>query len=246
MSFRAVTVICAALSVALAAGDYQLPPTVKTCKKDSDDFASCLRLAIQEAWPTFVQGLPELDMPPLDPYYVDHHSAEYNSGSMRGKMSATDIRTYGIAKARFLSVKPELTDDFFRLDIDLDLPKILIEGDYNADGSVGNFKIGGTGSFNVSLDDVRCTWGISGHVANDRWVVEHFIVTPEVGHLKIWFSDLFNGNDQMNQAAMLFVNEYWPIVYRGMLPKLVEMWDPHLTEITNRLFSKIPFSKVFP
>ena len=246
MSFRAVTVICAALSFALVAGDYQLPPTVKTCKKDSDDFASCLRLAIQEAWPTFVKGLPEFDMPPLDPYYVDHHSAEYDSGSMRGKMSATDIRTYGIAKARFLSVKPELSNDFLRLDIDLELPKILIEGDYNADGFVGSFKIGGTGSFNVSLDDVRCTWDISGHVTNDRWVVEHFMVTPEVGHMKIWFSDLFNGNDQMNQAAMLFVNEYWPIVYRGMLPKLMEIWDPHLTEITNRLFSKIPFSMVFP
>lgn len=84
-------------------------------------------------------------MPPLDPYYVDHHSAEYKSGTMRGKMSATDVRTYGIAKARFLSVKPELSDDFFRLDIDLELPKILIEGDYNADGSVGSFKLGGTG-----------------------------------------------------------------------------------------------------
>lgn len=35
---------------------YSSAATVKTCKKDSDDFSSCLRLAIQEAWPTFVSG----------------------------------------------------------------------------------------------------------------------------------------------------------------------------------------------
>ncbi|XP_017755795.1 PREDICTED: circadian clock-controlled protein-like [Eufriesea mexicana] len=247
MSFHTVLALAVSLcAVVVVAGDYQLPETVKTCNRDSDDFSSCLRLAIQEAWPTFVKGLPDFDMPPLDPYYTDSHSIEHESGQLRGKIIATDVRTYGLAKARFLSVKPEMADDFFRLEIDVDISKILIDGDYKAEGSLGAFKIGGKGFFNVSLEDVRCTWDISGHVADDRWVVEHFKMVPTVGNMRIWFSDLFNGNEDLNHAALVFINEYWPLVYRGMLPKMMNTWDEYLTEFTNRFFSKIPFSTVFP
>nr|XP_033333465.1 uncharacterized protein LOC117224561 [Megalopta genalis] len=243
----AAAAICVALCcVALVAGDYQLPAGVKTCKKDGDDFSSCLRLAIQESWPVFIAGIPDLGLPALDPYFVETHLTTYDSGQLRGTLHATNVNTYGFAKARFLSVKPELNNDVFRLEIDVELPKLLIEGDYKADGSLGTFQIGGSGTFNISLDDVKTNWDITGHIVDDHWVVEHFRLTPEVGNLRLWFSDLFNGNEEMNRAAMYFANEYWPLIYRGMLPKLIESWDTLLTEFVNRFFSKIAFSSVFP
>lgn len=30
---------------------------VQTCKRDASDYTSCLRLAIQEAWPNFIAGM---------------------------------------------------------------------------------------------------------------------------------------------------------------------------------------------
>lgn len=246
MSFQVVPAILTALAVTLVAGDYQLPATVKTCKKDSEDFSSCLRLAIQEAWPTFIQGLPDFDIPPLDPYHVDSHSVDYENGQLRAHMTATDVRTYGLAKTRFLSVKPEIKDDFFRLEIDIEIPKLLLDGDYKAEGSLHSFKVGGKGFFNVSMEDIRGTWDISGHIVNDKWKVEHFRVAPTVGDMKIWFSDLFHGNEDLNRAALVLANEYWPVVYRGMLPRLIDEWDPYFTEFINRFFSKISFSTVFP
>lgn len=247
MSYRAVTWICVALCcVAGVVGDYQLPEGVKTCKKDADDFSSCLRLAIQESWPVFVAGLPEFEMPQLDPYFVASHIANYDSGQLRGTLSATNTKTHGFADARFLSVKPEFENDVFHLIIDCEVPKILIEGEYKAAGQLGSFPIGGTGIFNISVTDVKANWDMTGHVVNDRWVVEHFRLTPEVGQMKLWFSDLFNGNAEMNAAAMYFANEYWPLIYRGMLPTLRESWDGLLTDLVNHFFSKLPFSTLFP
>ncbi|XP_076644794.1 circadian clock-controlled protein daywake [Halictus rubicundus] len=247
MSYRAVTAICVAFCcVALVAGGYQLPATIKTCKRDADDFASCLRLAIQESWPTFLEGIPELDMPVLDPYLIDNHVTTYDSGLLRGNLNASNVRTYGFKKSHFLSVKPELINDLFHLEVDMEVPKMLIEGEYEAEGSLGSFQIGGTGFFNFTVEDIQANWNITGHIVDDIWVVEHFILTPEVGYLKFWFSDLFHGNMEMNNAAIFFANEYWPTVYRGMLPYLKTSWDPILTELTNRFFSKIPFSTVFP
>lgn len=95
---------------------------------------------------TLQTGVPELDMPPLDPFVFKNHTAVYESGQLRGQMTAIDVRTYGLAKANFLSVKSEMNDDFFRLDIDVEIPKVLLEGNYIADGNLGSFKVGGKGT----------------------------------------------------------------------------------------------------
>ncbi|XP_032681517.1 circadian clock-controlled protein-like [Odontomachus brunneus] len=244
MSFYALAVLCVTALALVAAQDLELP--VQTCKHDADDYSSCLRLAMQEAWPTFIPGLPQFDIPLLDPYFLEHHQTKYDANDIRADITVTNVNTYGLAKTRFLAVRPTYADDFFKLEVDVEMPKVLIEGNYKADGMMGAFQIGGEGFFNISMEDIKGTWTIEGSVANDKWTVEHFTLNPEIGKMQIWFSDLFNGNEGLNQAALKFVNEYWPSLYRTILPFMAQDWDTYLTELANRIFSKVSFSKTFP
>jgi len=50
------------------------------------------------------------------------------------------------------------------------------------------------GFFNISMEDIKATWIMEGPVANDRWTL-----IPEVGKMQIWFSDMFNGNEQLSK-----------------------------------------------
>ncbi|XP_012275346.1 uncharacterized protein LOC105697001 [Orussus abietinus] len=243
--------ICAIFCVVLAthlvlAEEVALPSSVKTCKKDSEDYSSCLRLALQESWPTFSNGIPEFDLPRLDPYDIDFQESVYENGEVRGKVTVRDVKTYGLSKIRFLSVRPHHEEGRFRLEIDMEIPKSFIEGDYKATGALGTFVMGGKGYFNISMEGVRATWDLDGRVENDRWIVEHFTLLPEVRKMNIFFTDLFNGNQELNKAAMTFVNEYWPLLYHGMLPTVSKSWDEFLTNLANKVFSKISFSKTFP
>lgn len=77
---------------------------------------------------------------------------EHESGQLRGKISVADVRLYGLAKSRFLSVKPEMDGDFFRLEIDVEIPKLLIDGDYKAEGSLATFKMGGKGMYEKQMN----------------------------------------------------------------------------------------------
>ncbi|XP_020288997.1 uncharacterized protein LOC109857258 [Pseudomyrmex gracilis] len=244
MSFYTLAVFCATAFVLVAAQDIELP--VQTCSRDAPDYTSCLRLAMQEAWPSFISGIPQLEIPVLDPYFTDHQRTVYESNNIKADITVTNVNTYGLAKAQFLAVRPHHSPDFFKLEVDVELPKALIEGNYKADGSLGSFQIGGEGFFNISMEDIKATWAMEGPVANDRWTIEHFHLNPEVGKMQVWFSDMFNGNEELNQAAMKFVNEYWPQLYRTMLPFVAKNWDEHLTEVSNRIFSKVSFSKTFP
>lgn len=244
MSFYALLVFYATALVLAAAQDLELP--VQTCKHDSPDYSSCLRLAIQEAWPTFVPGLAKFDVPTLDPYFTEQQRTLYENGDIRADITVRNVNTYGLAKARFLAVRPQYSDGFFKLEVDIDLPKIFMEGEYSVDGAVGAFKINGDGLFNVSMEDIKTTMSVEGPVANDRWTIEHVYLHPEVGKMKIWFSNMFDGNEELNNTALKFVNEYWPSLYRAMLPFMEKNWDESLSELSNRIFSKVSFSKTFP
>lgn len=244
MSYHALTVFCATAFVLVAGQEIALP--VQTCNHDAPDYTSCLRLAMQEAWPNFIPGIPELDLPTLDPYFIEKERTVYEGSDMTTDITISNVNAYGLAKMNFLAIRTERSDNFFKLEVDMTLPKALIEGNYIAEGSFGAMKFGGNGYFNITMEDISGTFSLVGPVANDRWTIEHFNLQPEIGRMEIYFSDMFNGNEDMNKAALKYVNEYWPTFYRTMLPFVTKNMDEQVTNISNRIFSKVSFSKVFP
>ncbi|KAK0182281.1 hypothetical protein PV327_000434 [Microctonus hyperodae] len=224
----------------------QLPAGLKTCKKDSSDYSSCLRLALQESWPIIVQGIPELNLPSLDPQFTESMTNDFEFGAVTGRIIVRNANTYGASKVRFLSVRVLHNNDQHRLEVDVDIPKIFIEGDFKADAAFGTFKIGGKGQFNISMENVRGTMEIDGKVKDDRWVIESYNFQPEVGTMKIWADDLFNGNPELTKAALDFANEYWQILYTGMLPYAAKTWNAMMRDRLNDVLSKVSFSSLFP
>ena len=47
-------------------------------------------------------------------------------------------------------------------------------------------------------------------------------------------------------AALLFVNQYWPVFYKELLPFAAEGWDEFLRGTLNKLFLQVPFNTIFP
>ncbi|KAI4499850.1 hypothetical protein M0802_005106 [Mischocyttarus mexicanus] len=220
---------------------------IKTCKRNADDFSSCLRLALQESWPAIYNGIPELGIPNLNPYYEKFSVYEIGSKEFRGKVTLKDEYFYGLNNAKFTAVRPEYTDDKFKLEIDFTIPKWFTEADYNVDANLANFKMNGKGHFNASAEFVKITWFLSGFIKNDRWVVEEYRPRPyQLSKLKIWADDLFNGSPELTKAILDFINEFWPSLYRGVSPFVEEIWSKYYTPVVNNFFSKISFDEIFP
>ncbi|XP_016843680.1 circadian clock-controlled protein [Nasonia vitripennis] len=245
--YCALQLLVALVSCAFVQNDYNLPSSVKICQRDDSDYNSCITDAVQESWMTFVQGIPKLNVPVLDPLDVEMVENSVETNQFVGYMVVRDAKIYGLAKTKFLSVRPQFTDNRIHLEMDVEIPKVFIKGDYKSDGSVGSFNIGGKGHFNVSMVGLTATWSLDGRIENDRWIVEHLIVDPEIQGMKVYFSDLLNGDPMLNQAALTIANEYWPIIYKRMKPIVQKLSDPRLTDFVNRsVFSKVSVSKIFP
>jgi hypothetical protein len=55
-----------------------------------------------------------------------------------------------------------------------------------------------TGPFNITVDDIRSTMDLTGHVVNDTWIVEHARPYPSVKKLKMYF-DILHDNKQLSK-----------------------------------------------
>ncbi|KAJ8675675.1 hypothetical protein QAD02_011461 [Eretmocerus hayati] len=224
-----------------------LPPGSNICRRNSEEYSVCLTNTIQDSWPSIVQGIPKLELPSLDPLEINAVKHNLQSDGFVGQVVLRDVKIYGLAKTKFLAVQPTLYDDQIDLDVEVEIPKVFIECDYKADGTVGLVPVGGKGQFNITMLGLRARWSLTGPIQNDKWTVEHFRIDPEVKSMKVYFSDLLNGNEELNNAAIAVVNEYWPLFFDAMKPIVNALADPRLTHFVNHyVFSKVPISQIFP
>lgn len=89
--------------------------------------------------------MPEYNIPKLDPFDTPYYDTVYGEGDIRARIQIKDAKTYGVAKTKFLSVKPMIKGNDVKIDIDVEIPKVLIEGEYKAEGALGSFKVSGKG-----------------------------------------------------------------------------------------------------
>ncbi|RLU26409.1 hypothetical protein DMN91_000203 [Ooceraea biroi] len=225
------------------AKEQMLPVT--TCHRDATDYSTCLRDAIQEAWPRFIQGLPEFNFPPIDPAFYDHHYVTIRNGVLYVNAHAVNTTFIGFANARFLDAKAYFTDNIFHLEIDFQTPQISLEGLLNLIGSVGPFRVNSTGHYKLVITDLKIRWDITGPVADDRWIPEHFIIIPRLKKMKGYFTG-FLGSEEFDKLFQDFANEYWPALFRAIGPIVMKNLDPMFVEMITPLFSNVSFSKIFP
>ncbi|KAL6262152.1 hypothetical protein P5V15_007249 [Pogonomyrmex californicus] len=224
---------------------------VISCKRNSTDYSTCLKQAIQEINSninlfTFV-GLPEFDFPSLDPLFYKRGRILYDKGEVRADVLASNVSAIGLSNVRFLDVRSYFfNNNNIRLEIDGQASKLALKGYIKFLGSVNIFKVDSSGYFDITADDVRMTWVINGHVVNDTLIIDCFHTAPSIAKVQLALHDFFDGNKEFSDLVVSFVNEYWLPLYRIALPPTADVWDIFLTNITNRLFSKVSFSKVFP
>lgn len=88
-----------------------------------------------------------MNIPPLDPLVIDYAENEWQLGEVTGKFALREVKTYGMAKTNFLAVRPRRSADRLNMEVDLEIPRVFIEGEYKGEGSVGPYKVAGKGEF---------------------------------------------------------------------------------------------------
>ncbi|XP_065084300.1 putative beta-carotene-binding protein [Ochlerotatus camptorhynchus] len=229
--------------------DVELPSFMRICNRDDPELGQCLKDSIERLLPELKNGIPSIGFPAIDPFTQDSSYFEYKNQQMYGSLHIKSAKTYGLSRAKIQNVRATAEDDSFAMEVDVQFPKLITEGKYKGEGRFNAIKVVSKGYFNVTTTDVTTTWKISGRSTQRNGetyvLIDKFDMSPEVGDMKIFATGLFP-DPGLNQVALDFVNQYWPSLYKEMLPETRRSWEPIMLDVINKMFNRVPYRRLLP
>ncbi|KAG8235711.1 hypothetical protein J437_LFUL015815 [Ladona fulva] len=113
-------------------------PYVKQCREKDPRLTECLTSALHHLKPYLARGIPEIEMPSVEPFRMDELSLSLSSGPGGYRISLKDLDIYG-------------TSNFTA---HIHFPNLRIHARYTSSGVLIILPASGTGSFHADFGDV--------------------------------------------------------------------------------------------
>ncbi|XP_077295440.1 circadian clock-controlled protein daywake-like [Arctopsyche grandis] len=239
-----VIAICAAVQGAI------IPKHLKICGQNDVNKEKCLKKSVSSIVKSLANGIPELNLPPLDPYELEENVVEYRQKQFIAKFSIKNIKAYGFSSSKVRDVRLNFIDDQILLEIDLANPRIFVEGSYRADVGFEPTLYTTENAFNNTMTDLKWTWKMTGTVENtngENYVrITKFFMSPKVGNMVFIQPDVFADNPMLNKLTQDFISIYWKDIYEQLLPVFQPIWNEIGISICNKIFLNAPLKEIFP
>lgn len=129
----------------------EIPNFIRICNSTDPKLGSCIRKSIINLRPHLVRGIPELDVPSLDPLYVPEIKIS-QTGGIQVAAVFRNITIDGPCKFRLRSVRADTKTDKFRMKVWF--PDLVLKATYDIRGQLLMMPINGRGSCFGNFSDI--------------------------------------------------------------------------------------------
>ncbi|KAM3963654.1 protein takeout [Aphomia sociella] len=218
------------------------PSFIQTCMRSDPDFDDCSKQAVQKLFDALGPGLPEIDMPPLDPMKIPKIRILQGDGPVNVNAALDDVTVTGFGQTEVLlsQVDSKSYDFYTRVRV----PKIRIEGTYELKGKILLIPLVGRGlcwfePSNMTIDivsDVKL-------YEKDDFVffnVTAAHVKYSIGGLTLRMNNLFDGINSLEDSTNAYLNANWRPVSESLRPILSKTIEDILLGFMQQLFHNLP------
>nr|CAH7741263.1 unnamed protein product [Callosobruchus chinensis] len=225
-----------------------LPSYIKVCKKNDPKIAECITNSVNELRPKLVEGIPELDVPSMEPLPLD--TIKLRSGPSQAKIDAniTNLKVWGPSTFEVLEMKAKHSKNRFVFRINV--PKIEFKGDYDMDMNVLILKYKGEGPLLGNLTNLGADVLMKGkiekingqnHLQFSKMLI-HITIEKAYFHL----GDLFSRDPNLGRAMNEVVNDNSEIFLNEIRPALEISLADRFSEIANSILKRFTYDELFP
>lgn len=218
---------------------------IKICSQSDPKLGACIRKSILGMKTHLRNGIPELDVPSLDPLFV-HDIVIPQAGGIQVTARFKNITISGPTKFRLRSVRADVESDKFR--IKLWFPELVMKAVYEIKGQLLMMPINGRGACFGNFSDID---GVLSTKFNrvkkdskDHFKVDLMQIEFNIGNAKVHLDNLFNGDEELTKSMNFFINENWRLVTAELRPTLEKVIAEILTETADKLFERYPIEKL--
>lgn len=226
-----------------------LPSYIKVCKANEPDLAKCIIDSVNALRPYLEKGIPELDVPPLEPLLLDEIKLRSGPSSTKIDANFTNVKVWGPSTYQILELKPDVKNMIFAFKILI--PELKFKGNYEIDMNILFVKYKGSGPMEGSFTNYHADCLMKGHKiklddGNDYLKFDKMILKLDIGKSVLKMENLFHEDPIIAKATdevigdntELFVNEIKPTLEKSLADKF--------TDISNKLTLKFTYQELFP
>lgn len=231
-----------AFECVVAAQNGEIPEYIKQCKRSDPKLIDCFRSSLEHLKPYLARGIPEIELPSVEPFKMDSLSLQLTDGPQGYKITLKNMEVFGASNFEVQSMKLSENGEPFKARIVM--PKLKIEAKYTSSGVLLIIPASGGGDFYANFEGVTCD--LIGKVSTQEKSgathlhVDSLSLTLDIKKVDMSIARAFNNNRILLEATNLFLSENGLIVLEAMLPQLQKKLAVEFGKLANQLLKNVP------
>jgi len=252
MASKALFYVCAIAVFCLAtlcgAVNKPIPKYLHVCHKSDVHLTECMIKSIETLRPYLVRGIPELDIPSIDPINIGDLLVSESTQSNGIRITAKNIKSYGSGAFRIRNL--EVIEYGQLYNVEVFFPEMRVEGTYDVSGQVLLLPIKGTGQFVGNFTDCigNARLQFARKQVGDEAIaqIKKFTIKIKVGKGAIKLHNLFNGDQVLGEAINAVINQNFDVVSKDIIPLVEKALQRTLRRIATKITENFSYDEVFP
>lgn len=227
----------------------QLPSYIKPCRKNDPKLDQCLVNIIEGLKPRLGKGIPEMRIPPLEPFHVPEVKLDQGSEAVNFKATFKNLilhtgLAWDVKKVKVDFNKPSIF-------VDITFPHVAMDSTYKIDGKVLVVPVKGEGACKGNFTNVSVQLTLNGKYipkhSKTYLQVETRKIDFKLGNLYLHFENLFGGkNKALSDTTNEFINQNWREIIGELTPLLEDTMGTILITVISGFLGQYSIQDLFP
>ncbi|XP_072763885.1 protein takeout [Anoplolepis gracilipes] len=236
---KSLWVILLVIGYAVAQSSDSIPEYVKQCSRSDPKLTNCLINALDHLRPYLRVGIPEIELPSVEPFRMDELTLSLTGGANGYKIQLRDLYVKGASNYTVEDIK--LGSPFQAI---VRMPALILDAHYSSSGVLIILPASGNGTFHARFGDatalVKGTVSTKSREGKTYLNVDNLDVILGVKDVQMRVSKIFKNNRILTEAINLFLRENGQEVLKVMEPQLKKKLSTLFAGIVNQLLRHVP------
>nr|ATU82761.1 secreted Juvenile haemolymph binding protein-like protein [Pristhesancus plagipennis] len=224
----------------------EIPSYIHVCKRNDPEIEKCIINSVENLRPKLIQGIPELDVPSLDPLRIPEVAIS-RGGAFRA--IGTDIVVTGTGNFEITDLKANVRDLVFNIGIRF--PHLNFDAIYDVNVKLLTVPIKGKGPINANATDIDGTAILKGHKVkrDDGKTYVNFDsleLKMKLKNYSVKMDNLFSGDKALGEAVNRVLNDNKKEMMQVMRPQVEATVSKVLLDIANKITMHFEYNELFP
>ncbi|KAK5638340.1 hypothetical protein RI129_012635 [Pyrocoelia pectoralis] len=228
----------------------EIPSYIKVCPRTHQNLSACIIDSIAHLRPKLEKGIPELDVPAMEPLLLEDIIIDSLGGGSRLATNITKVRVYGASKFQILKLVPTLTKKGNTFRFQVNIPRLRIEAHYELDSRILFLDLKGKGPFYANITNYWFDCTMKGNIVerdNKNYLrFEDMKLNVVIGDVSILLDKLFEGNPTLSKATNDVINDNAQILFDEIKPNLLKSLERVFNDMANKITLTFEYEELFP